>query len=57
MVFVLLFLLKDKLNCGILGEKISIFQIILNILDNKPEEKKEKTFINEVLSEKKYGKI
>ena len=57
MIFELLFLLNDKLNYDQLDEKISIFQIILNILDNKPEEKKEKTFINEVLSEKKYGKI
>ena len=57
MIFELLFLLNDKLNYDQLDEKISIFQIILNILDNKPEEKKEKTFINEELSEKKYGKI
>ena len=57
MVFDLLFLLKDKLNCDWLDEKISIFQIILNMLDKKPEKQKEKTFINEVLSEKKYGKI
>ena len=42
MVFDLLFLLKDKLNCAQLDEKISIFQIILNMLDNKPEEQKQK---------------
>ena len=52
MVFDLLFLLKDKLNCAQLDEKISIFQIILNMLDNKPEVQKETIFINKVSSEK-----
>ena len=53
MIFELLFLLEYKLNYDQLDEKISIFQIILNMLDKKPEKQKEKTFINEVLAEKK----
>ena len=52
MIFELLFLLNDKLNYDQLDEKISIFQIILNMLDNKPEVQKEKIFINKVSSEK-----
>lgn len=52
MIFELLFLLNGNLNYNQLDEKVSIFQIILNILANNPEEKKEKIFINEVLSEK-----
>ena len=56
MIFELLFLLEYKLNYDQLDEKISIFQIILNMLDKKPEKQKEKTFINEVLAEKKIWK-
>ena len=52
MIFELLFLLNDKLNYDQLDEKISIFQIILNMLDNKPEVQKEKIFMNKVSSEK-----
>ena len=52
MIFELLFLLNGNLNYNQLDEKVSIFQIILNILANNPEEKKEKIFMNEVLTEK-----
>jgi hypothetical protein len=52
MIFELLFLLNGNLNYNQLDEKVSIFQIILNILANNPEEKKEKIFMDEVLTEK-----
>ena len=52
MIFELLFLLNGNLNYNQLDEKDSIFQIILNILANNPEEKKEKIFMNEMLTEK-----
>ena len=52
MIFELLFLLNGNLYYNQLDEKVSIFQIILNILANNPEQKKEKIFMNEVLTEK-----
>ena len=52
MIFELLFLLNGNLNYNQLDKKVSIFNIILNILANNPEEKKEKIFMNEVLTEK-----
>ena len=52
MIFELLFLLNGNLNYNQLDEKVSIFQIILNILANNPGEKKEKIFMNEMLTEK-----
>ena len=52
MIFELLFLLNGNLDYNQLDEKVSIFQIILNILANNPEEKKEKIFMNEMLTEK-----
>ena len=52
MIFEFLFLLNGNLDYNQLDKKVSIFQIILNILANNPEEKKEKIFMNEVLTEK-----
>ena len=54
--FELLFILNETPNYDRLDEKISIFEIMLNMLDNKPESQKEEEFIKHVLSSKKEWK-